>query len=55
MDKKVLWICLALGTTVGGFVPTIWGASSLGVVSLLFSGIGGLGGVWMARRISESL
>jgi hypothetical protein len=55
VDKKVLWICLLVGSTAGGFLPTLFGFSSLGAVSLLFSGVGGVAGVWAAARISESL
>lgn len=54
MDKRVVFLCLAIGMTVGGFVPEAWGASAFGVSSLLFSGLGGAAGVWVAARISDS-
>lgn len=54
MDKRVVFLCLAIGMTVGGFVPEAWGASAFGVSSLLFSGLGGVAGVWVAARISDS-
>jgi len=41
------------GLTVGGFVPMLWGASSLGLSSLVFSTLGGAAGVWVGVRISE--
>jgi predicted MFS family arabinose efflux permease len=53
MDKRVLWMCIAVGSTVGGFVPELWGASAFGVTSLLFGAIGGVAGVWAAARISD--
>jgi hypothetical protein len=52
MDKRVLWLCLAAGTTIGGFVPELWGASAFGVSSLLSSALGGIAGVWLAARLS---
>jgi outer membrane lipoprotein SlyB len=55
MDKRVLWLCLLAGSTVGGFVPEAWGASAFGVSSLLLSAAGAVAGVWVAARISESL
>jgi len=53
MDKRVLWLCMAVGSTVGGFLPEAWGASSLGVSSLLLGAIGALAGVWVAARLSD--
>jgi uncharacterized membrane protein YeaQ/YmgE (transglycosylase-associated protein family) len=55
MDRRVLWLCLAVGTTVGGFLPEAWGASGFGLASLVFSALGGIVGVWVAARISESI
>ncbi len=47
-------MCLLAGSTAGGVLPTLFGFSSLGAVSLLCSGIGAVAGVWAAARISES-
>ena len=46
-------MCATFGMLIGGFVPTMWGASSLGLQSLLFSGVGGVVGVFAALRIAE--
>lgn len=48
-------LCILAGSTVGGFLPELWGASGLGASSLLLSAIGGIAGVFVAARISESL
>lgn len=53
MDKRVLWLCLAIGSTLGGFVPEAWGASAFGVASLLGGVVGGVAGVWVAARLSD--
>jgi hypothetical protein len=53
MGRSVIGMCAALGTVVGGFIPILWGASSLGLESLLFSGIGGVAGVFAGMRIAE--
>jgi hypothetical protein len=45
---------VAFGSIVGGYLPTLWGASSLGVESLLFGAVGGIAGVFVGIRISES-
>lgn len=54
MDKRVLWLCLAVGSTVGGLLPEAWGASAFGLASLVGSAVGGIAGVWAALRISQS-
>ena len=53
MDKRVLWLCVLVGSTVGGFAPEAWGGSSLGAASVLLGVLGGLAGVWVAARLSE--
>ena len=55
MDKRVLWMCLLVGSTVGGMLPEAWGASAFGVASVMLSALGAVAGVWVAARISESL
>jgi len=55
MDKRLLWICLTVGSTVGSFVPEVWGASALGAASLVFGAVGGVLGVLVAARLSAVL
>jgi hypothetical protein len=47
-------MCVLLGGLVGGYVPTLWGSSSLGVESLLFGAVGSIVGVFVGVRIAES-
>lgn len=55
MDKRILWMCLAVGSTVGGLLPEAWGASGFGLESILGSAVGAMAGVWAAARISVSI
>ena len=52
MDRRVLWMCIGLGSTVGGFVPMLFGQSSFSAASLLGSVVGCFAGVWLAARVS---
>ena len=54
MGRGVIGICVLLGGTVGGYVPVLWGASSLGAQSLLFGAIGSILGVFAGARIADS-
>lgn len=53
MNKKVIYFFTLVGLTVGSFVPTLWGGSLLGGMSVLFSTIGGFVGVWLGVVVSK--
>jgi hypothetical protein len=53
MGRSVIGLCAVFGSFVGGYVPTLWGASSLGMESLLFGVLGGIAGVWLGVRVSD--
>lgn len=53
MGRGVIGICALLGSVIGGYVPTAWGASSLGAQSLLLGAVGGVAGVLFGARLSE--
>lgn len=41
-----------IGSLIGSFIPSIWGAGQLSPASMLFFLLGGLAGVWLAYRLS---
>ena len=51
MEKMIIMIGLAIGSTVGGMVPLLWGDSAFSMTSLLLSGVGGVIGIWVGYRI----
>lgn len=51
MDKRVIWLCVLAGSTVGGFVPELWGGSGFGMASILFGIVGGIAGVWVGAKL----
>ncbi len=46
-------LCAMVGMFVGGYIPVMWGASSFGLTSLVFSAAGGAAGVWLGVRVSD--
>ena len=54
MGRGVIGMCALFGSVVGGYVPTLWGASSLGMQSLLVGALGGVAGVILGARIADS-
>jgi hypothetical protein len=54
MGRSVIGLCALFGSGVGSYVPVVlWGASSFGVASLLFGGLGAIAGIWLGVRVSE--
>ena len=31
MGRSAIWLCVLAGSTIGGFVPALWGGSALGL------------------------
>ena len=52
-SKKIIWIFMTVGLTVGGFVPLLWGAGEFSFSSIIFSGIGGFVGIWLGFKLSH--
>ena len=50
--KARIWIGVLIGSTIGGFVPELWGADMFSYSSVLLSGIGGFIGLWIAYKTS---
>ncbi|HLX32851.1 MAG: hypothetical protein WAL31_13585 [Gaiellaceae bacterium] len=51
MDRRIVWIFVGVGMTVGGFVPVVWGGSALGLASLVLGSLGGVVGLWLAGKL----
>ncbi len=52
MDRRVVWIFVVVGSAIGGFVPSVWGGSTLGLASLALGCVGGIAGVWLAVKLT---
>jgi hypothetical protein len=53
MGRSVIGVCAVVGSTLGSFVPELWGASSISLASVVFAVIGGVAGVWFGARLSD--
>lgn len=52
MDRRVVFLFVGVGMTVGGLVPVVWGGSALGFASLVFGSLGGVAGLWLAAKVT---
>ena len=53
-EKTTLWIIVGVMTTVGSYVPVLWGADALGVQSVLGGMVGGFLGIYIWYRFVRS-
>lgn len=54
MTKKLIYLFLFIGSTLGGYLPVLWGDSAFSASSILWSGIGGFVGIYVGYRLSQS-
>jgi hypothetical protein len=55
MNKLIIGIGMFAGSTIGSYIPLLWGGSLFSLSSILFSVIGGILGVLIGYRISKYL
>lgn len=51
--KTFVFLGMTVGSLVGGYIPSLWGADLLSMWSLFLSAIGGLFGIWIAVKLSN--
>jgi hypothetical protein len=47
-----IWLGVLVGSTIGGFIPALWGADLMSYSGVLFSGIGAFVGLWIGYKTS---
>jgi len=52
-SKFLIMVGLTIGSTLGSFVPSLWGADWFSLWSIFLGGIGGLVGIWAGYRVSR--
>jgi hypothetical protein len=52
-SRPLVWIGLFVGSTIGGFIPDLWGASLISLSSIFFSGVGAIAGLYVGFKMSD--
>jgi uncharacterized membrane protein YeaQ/YmgE (transglycosylase-associated protein family) len=47
-----IWLGVLIGSTIGGFIPDLWGAGLFSYSSVLLSTIGAFAGLWLGYKLS---
>ena len=53
--KSLVWFGMFVGSAVGGYVPTFWGADLFSFSGLFGSFVGSLVGVWAAYKLYQMI
>jgi len=51
--KFLVFLGMTIGSIIGGYIPTLWGAGLISYSSVLFSGIGAIIGVWIGFKLGN--
>ncbi|MDE2071270.1 MAG: hypothetical protein KGI70_00865 [Patescibacteria group bacterium] len=51
--SMVLWGAF-IGSAIGGYIPSLWGASVFSFSSLLLGAIGAVLGIWLGYRFAQN-
>lgn len=51
--KSLIWIGMSIGSTVGAYVPALWGGSMLSFSSIILSAVGGIAGIYAGFKLKN--
>jgi len=56
MGKKAfIYIFVVIGGALGGYLPTLWGASPFGLASIIGGTLGGFLGIWAGYKLGQMI
>ena len=53
-SRKLIMLWMIIGSIAGGYTPTLWGGGGINQISVLTSTIGGILGVVLGYKFSQS-
>jgi len=53
-SKALIYLSMSIGSIIGGYIPTLFGAGLISYPSVLFSIIGGIAGIWIGYKLSNN-
>jgi hypothetical protein len=51
-SKQIILFTTIVGSTIGSFIPLIWGDSFLSLSSVIFTGLGGFLGIYIGYKMT---
>lgn len=53
MEKKLIWLGLAVGSAIGGYIPSLWGEGAFSMSGVILTAVGGFLGIWFGYRLGR--
>ena len=53
--KVFIWVGLFVGSTIGGFIPSLWGDSFFSLSSVMLSAVGGIAGIYAGFKAGRGM
>lgn len=44
---------MAIGSVIGGWIPSLWGAGMFSFSGVILTAVGGIAGIWLGFRLGE--
>lgn len=51
--KQMVWLGAFVGSIIGGYIPSLWGAGVFSFSSLIFSTLGAAAGIIIAYKMTS--
>jgi hypothetical protein len=51
MDKRIVMIAMLIGSSIGWYMPLLFGFDALSWQSIIGSAVGGVGGIWLSVKL----
>ena len=52
-SKAIVWIFMAVGSTIGGAIPMLWNASVFSMWSLILGSFGAMLGIYVGFKLTH--
>jgi len=51
-SRSTIWLGIFIGSTIGGFIPGLWGGDLFSYSGVLLSGVGAFVGLWIGYKMA---
>ena len=52
-SKRIIYLLMFLGGTIGSYVPLLWGDGYFSMASVFCSALGGILGIWIGFKLTH--
>jgi hypothetical protein len=55
VPKWFIWFCVLIGSSIGAYLPMLWGGGVFSFSSVILSAVGGIAGIFVAIKVGNSI